>query len=126
MADTRSQEILTSVQQLAAEIAEEFRADATRWTQEELARDANGLPIDDIDDPMLSPQAVCWCLRGAIDKRLNRFGGRSGDVYLAFDRALGHKFTIRDHDHLEFVPWNDAPGRTVAEVIALCEKVARS
>lgn len=117
--------IFSSLQEVAADIAREFREDASRWTQEEMARDASGSAIDALDEPELAEQAVCWCLRGAIDKRLPHFGGRSGPVYLAFDRALGHSIKSEaEHDTLEFVKWNDAPGRTVADVIALCERVA--
>lgn len=111
---------LETPQAIAADIAREYREDATRWTQGDWSRDRDGNGRGSN-----SPDAVCWCLRGAIMKR-------KPDVllatrtYLTFDAALGHTRDPNDPEdtHLYFVAWNDKPGRTVAEVIELCNKVA--
>lgn len=104
-------------QQVAADIAREYREDAARWTQDWYAKDANGEECSSRD-----PIAVCWCLRGAIERRVGDWGDET-QTFRAFDAALGHE---PEENHLYLVEWNDEPGRTVAEVIALCEKVAAS
>jgi len=105
---------------VAADIAREFREHPAHWTQDYICKDADG---EDWMDPT-NPDAVCWCLRGAIDKRVIH---GAGPIYLAFDRALGHQIASEaEHETLHFVEWNDKPGRTVAEVIELCERVANT
>lgn len=108
-----------TAQEIAADIARDFREDASRWTQRAWSRDANGVGTYEH-----SEDAVCWCLRGAIDIRLDP-DAAAGPILSAFDRALGYE-PEDDDDTLRFVAWNDAPGRTVGEVIALCDKVAQS
>ena len=116
---------------IAADIAREYREDASRWTQGAFARAA---PEDSYDGEQmglgnpLDSRAVCWCLRGAIDKRTGNSDSLAWPTYQAFDEALGYAVGGRmlgDNEPLWFVRWNDAPGRTVGEVIELCEKVAR-
>lgn len=99
---------------IAADIAREFREDSKRWTQGHWARTESGERCTENHQ-----KAACWCLRGAIDKRTPN---DPLAVYVAFDAALGH--TLKPGMRLEFVDWNDEPGRTVGEVIELCEKVA--
>ena len=110
-------------QQIAADVAREYREDLRRWTQGHWARDANGYGVGTRDS-----RAVCWCLRGAIDKRLQGSDQPTFDaIYRAFDKAIGCAWEEgRTDNHVHFVAWNDRPGRTVREVIELCEKVAAS
>lgn len=111
---------MTSPQQVAADIAREFRQDATRWTQRWYAKDAFGSDVYEDD-----PSAVCWCLRGAIDKRcLSQMANErlALRTYEAFDSVLS--LPPNDDDRLSFIKWNDDPKRTVVEVIALCDRVA--
>ena len=69
----------------------------TGWTQGALARDVDGWPIHEDQS-----RAVCFCATGAISRtRINEW----------------------DITVLPFLPqpltkWNDAPGRTKAEVLA--------
>lgn len=103
---------------VAADIAREYRDAPQKWIQDYMCMDADG---EDWMDPGYEG-AVCWCLRGAIDKRVPQGAAK---VYLAFDRALGHNIASeKEHDTLHFVSWNDRHGRTVDEVIDLCDAVA--
>jgi hypothetical protein len=113
---------LVSPEAVAADIAREYRENASHWTQGWIARDREGADLWYVKDP----SAVCWCLRGAIDKRIDPWTGAIAfPIYLAFDRALGFNIASEDeHGTLHFVRWNDRPGRTVGDVIALCEAVA--
>jgi len=115
--DNLSDEKRLTPQVVAADIAREFREDARRWTQKACARDGNGYSCDENDSA-----AVCYCLRGAINKRVSWDNDLNHEVCQAFDIALGHEPT----ETYRFVAWNDSPGRTVGEVIGLCEKVAAS
>jgi hypothetical protein len=71
--------------------------------------------------PVLDREATCWCLSGAIDRRVP--DAARGAVYEAFNRALGCT-GIRDACCIQ--NWNDQLERTVEEVIDLCDKVAQS
>ena len=70
------------------------------WTQSEFARNADGRAV-----PVDSSEAVCWCLRGAF-------------------MADNHTTPLRVIDAMPrrwVVEWNDAPGRTQAEVLAFLD-----
>lgn len=113
----------TTPQQVAADIAREYREDARRWTQLTWARRsferfANSCNYD-------SGEAVCWCLRGAVNKRVG-LGSLEMATLEAFDAALGDPPDDALDGDILCVRWNDAKGRTVEEVIALCDKVAAS
>lgn len=110
----------TDVKTIASEIAKEYREHPTHWTQGHWARNELGGYTD-----YNSETAVCWCLRGAIDKRLSCGSSAASELYSLFELAVSG-VRMSDDGHLEFVDWNDEPGRTVQEVIALCEKVAAS
>jgi len=111
---------------IARDIAKEFRACPSHWTQGVAARSRCGYAAE-----ASSPRAVCWCLKGAIDLRLHdgipdQFR-RQLAVYRAFDLVLGYPLPpahMKDYAALHFTTWNDQRGRTVEEVIALCDKVA--
>lgn len=102
---------MTDPKEIAADIARELREHPERWTQGRDARDSRGAGVDYSD-----PSAVCWCLAGHVDRR--------GDVnaYVAF-RVLLRRFI---GNSVTPVSWNDTKGRTVDEVIELCERIARS
>lgn len=111
MTDART----TDPKNVAADIAREYREHAERWTQGWYAKTAEGK-----DCGPTNPNAVCWCLRGAIEKRVGE-GDEGIPIFEAFDRALG----FQDSENtLHFIAWNDDPERKVSEVIALCEAVA--
>jgi hypothetical protein len=75
------------------------------WTQGEYARHKNGRPIGPAE-----PNAVCWCATGAIMAT-----GKS----LAADLAVYH---LGDALGDSVLRWNDTPGRTQAEVLALFDR----
>lgn len=89
--------------------ARELIAKPGGWTQEFFARNASGERTN-----KFGPDAVCFCAYGAID------------------RAAGHSFSEADRRFMEALfdatgrddvaDWNDAPGRTQAEVVALFDK----
>lgn len=78
------------------------------WTQGTWARDASGKA-----DP-IPERATCWCLYGAIR------------VASAFNDKLSDRVTeaVRSVVGGRFISWNDAPGRTQAEVVAALRKAA--
>ena len=79
------------------------------WTQGAYARDAAGTPTGS-----RMPDAVCWCLDGALRATAD-FDVDAADIARdALASALGMSVTA----------WNDSPGRTKDEVIAALETVA--
>jgi hypothetical protein len=98
---------MSTAQEVAADIAAELRITASRWTAESNARDACGTHTG-----VKNSDAVCWCLFGHI---LRRCGDRAESIAYAMQEIAGIP---------SIVAWNDKPGRTVAEVIDLCEKIA--
>lgn len=96
---------MNTIQEIAADIAQELRDDPTRWTNGKYAR--NGLG----QGTLVFDEAACtWCLEGHIIRRSPNIQG----VY-AFTKAAGRS---------NLATWNDQPKRTVEEVIDLCDKVA--
>lgn len=75
-----------------------------RWTQRRCARNENGFEV-----PPDSPGAVCFCLIGAAGKVTGNFG-------LPLD--VLDKLTFPEPCSV----WQDAPGRTHAEVIDLLDR----
>lgn len=100
---------MKTVQHIAAEIGKELTEHPERWTQDCYARNQKGESC-----ATDSPRAVCWCILGELSLRAPESYG----LWESFARTSGFK------DSNELAEWNDAPGRTVAEVIALCEQVA--
>jgi hypothetical protein len=74
------------------------------WTQGAFALDRERGVV-----PVNSPAAVCWCSLGAI-----KFADHDlySDSYFAAEKILG-----RASGNANIIPWNDAPGRTQAEVL---------
>ncbi len=94
-----------NVREIAKSIAEELREHPERWCQGRPYQDANG----NISSPI---SAHSCCLLGHI-----WLAGDDGDLERTFRAALPtFEYSIAH--------WNDAPDRTVEEVIQLCEKVA--
>lgn len=74
------------------------------WTQDEYARDESGAHVD-----QYAKDATCWCIAGAISAAKGEGGYWPSDTIRYFMDING----ISD-----VADWNDAPGRTQAEVIA--------
>lgn len=105
-----------SPQQIAADIAAELRANPDHWMQGALLKQADGLLVTYPKTDEELRGAVCWCLEGHIARRTGM--DDSCRVFEAFrDVAEAGDGLYR---------WNDAEDRTVDEVIALCDQVARS
>jgi hypothetical protein len=105
---------MKTIQQIAADIAEELRQHPDRWTTGCTARDQQGNPVASDDDT-----AVCWCLMGHIRRR-----APSENEY-----TFGRPFFLLEGldplaDEIGFSAIND--GRRVEEIISLCERVAAS
>jgi hypothetical protein len=88
---------------------------AQGWTQGALARDAVGQEVEPD-----SPDAVCWCLIGAMQ----RGAGPTYPNYAALRDTLRQDLGIRREfealgEEVTLTRWNDTPGRTQAEVVAL-------
>ncbi len=97
----------TEVLEAAADLLEKPGA----WTQGCFARNAEGRKVD-----MWSLEASCFCVSAAIQKSEGprRFG--------AWDRFDGY---IRQRGFRHMAEFNDAPGRTQAEVVAALRQASR-
>lgn len=80
------------------------------WTQDAYARDADGAACSVNDD-----RATCFCMNGAVMRVAGIY--RENDALMVFT-ALGSAAGVTRYSH----HWNDAPGRTQAEVLALFDK----
>jgi hypothetical protein len=74
-----------------------------KWTKGAFARDSKGDPVDPV-----SPEAVCWCIEGALQKCYPNYDDRWEAVYY---RLL----EVRKYGGIIF--WQDNPERTYEEVI---------
>lgn len=91
--------VLTKVERLLVEKG---------WTQAVMARDSAGYSVSEDDD-----RATCFCLYGALWRTAQNQDGLRNSVRDALHDATGGNF----------VKWNDAPGRTKDEVLALIRRV---
>ena len=88
----------------------ELLSEPGRWTQGYFARDAAGQECASKD-----PAATCWCVVGAMV----RLGSDDPRPDIEFINAL--KAHLGPPCSLSM--WNDAPGRTHADVLALLDRV---
>lgn len=86
----------------------ELLADPKSWTQCTRARNAAGVSVESND-----PEAVCWCIIGAISKTNYWIKGHEALV------ARVWQLTGRG----SIAGWNDAAGRTHGEVLELLRSV---
>ena len=93
---------------------------AASWTQRAEARAADGTPIDPWE-----PGAVSWSLLGALvaihERRVRSYGQVQAVACLG--RACALLVEVVDSDVLS--TWNDAPGRTSEDVLAVLAEAAR-
>lgn len=82
------------------------------WTQGAYARSASGYSVDSNS----TPDAVCWCLSGAIIRVAT---AQAIPVYKIRDRLREVLFLRVGNGSI--VVWNDAPLRTKEEVLALLD-----
>ena len=106
---------MTTEQQEALELLDHMTILLARgWCQGLLARLADGAACG-----VLDPDAASWCLLGALN-RVTRSDASGMLVYAWLRRALiEEQPDCGSPTRLELTLWNDAPGRTQAEVLAL-------
>jgi hypothetical protein len=81
-----------------------------KWTQQFYARDASGSRV-----PEYTANAVCWCASGAILRT-------AGD-WTSTECGAAHRFLVSAVG-ASIPEWNDAPGRTQAEVVSALREAA--
>jgi hypothetical protein len=74
-----------------------------KWTKEVFARDCKG---DEVDPE--SPEAVCWCVKGALQKCYPNYDDR-------WEAAYHRLLEVRKYKHI--VDWQDDPRTTYEEII---------
>lgn len=101
--------VFETPEQIAADIAQMYTENEASWIRNVWSRDANGNNVQPID-----PNAVCWCLRGAIDARIPKVSVKldidafherdriARATYRAFDKILGFE-DPEDFTQLHFV-----------------------
>jgi hypothetical protein len=87
----------------------ELLSDEKRWTRDFLARHENGNPIGPNE-----PNAVCFCILGAIDK-LTGTNGKYSPAHVAIEQELPKKYIGIGH-------FNDDPETTHGHVMAVLQK----
>lgn len=92
-------------------------SDETKWTQGTFARDAEGTSCG-----WSSPTAACWCLDGALGTLPSRRYEEYRKAVCHAIRKLHPTFTPDEPDDDFVVSFNDAPGRTFAEVYAVAKR----
>lgn len=102
--------------ELAIELLDRMEARLRRgWTQGAFARGKSGRAVR-----YDSRAAACWCLGGARLLEEDRLAAREGRqwflVVALVERALLR--AIGKQDVRDMGPWNDAEGRTLADVLA--------
>lgn len=120
-------------QEFATKIAAELRAEPHRWT-----REANARTIEGDKTSVASDSAVCWCLGGFVARELSPRAPTSLDCYYLSVEMASLKVALEnailregfspgmDEPTQLVVAWNDRPGRTVEEVIALLDAMAEA
>lgn len=117
---------MSTARDILLDIAAELRDHPESWCQYELAVDQDGHPLrtsDEGETDIYHPAAVAWCLAGHL---LLREVDEENDLSIRTAWAVLHE-TVRQLtggrlDH--FVSYNDEPGRTVSDIIKLCELAA--
>ena len=95
--------------------AHELLSDESKWCQKTFAVDAHGVSIH-----CDNPRAVAWCLDGALLRCY--LDARASDR--AAYRQVANAIRAGGPGTLGGVSaWNDAPGRTYAEVYALLKRL---
>lgn len=91
----------------------ELFADPKRWTKSSMGRDLHGQMCASGD-----PDAVCWCLAGAIFKVYGTHSSKGDSAFCRVAAVLKQNGIGRT----EILNWNDRPERTHDEVLKVCEE----
>lgn len=95
-------------QEIATKLLEFYGGDEKKWTRSALARDLSGFPVV----PTAS-DACAWCLAGA--------------AFAIWDGVTSSFADFEKRHFNDLLPvWNDAPGRTFADVEAKLKEIAGS
>lgn len=86
------------------------------WTQNAYARDSDGTPI-----VSNSPDAVCWCLTGAIYRVITPGSYLGNPDYLAATDALSDALPAHVTSE-DLTVWNDTPRRTHQQILNLLDR----
>ena len=88
---------------------------ANGWTRKTIARDANGRFVT-----VLSREATSFCVVGGLMRAQSEMGG-------FITRNLRRVLEIAaDIEYRDIADWNDEPGRTKEEVLAVYDKAIES
>lgn len=101
-------------------LAREKIKNRKNWTQFSFARDRRRFPV-----PYVAPDAVKWCAAGAVCVVCSGDAIRSvSAIYCApaARRALERALPRNPLEPRDLETWNDVPGRTHAEVLALFDR----
>lgn len=78
------------------------------WCQHSFARDSGGVGCHEA-----SPIAVAYCIVGAILKIYNNYPDKQTSIFNKVEQIIRMNISL----------WNDAPGRTKQDVVALLESI---
>lgn len=98
------------------EHARELLSEPARWTQNALARTAENEVANGYD-----PNAICWCLYGALQHAAGVSDVIAAETYIAEQLdALGWERSEFDDDTI--TNWNDDPERIHQDVLTLLDE----
>ena len=94
------------------------------WTKDTAARTATGEECNSTD-----PRATCWCVTGAVSAAT--YGGGRDEaeadrLYSAATRRIRAVLDGRGHRNRAIVDYNDAPERTLLQVLDLVREARAS
>jgi hypothetical protein len=107
---------VTAVRDVLRDAAELLRTKG--WTQGKFARADDGERVE-----VMADDAACFCTLGAVYRITDRLPGICEERAVdALARAVGGCADVTAAAHVAV--WNDAPGRTLPEVLAAFERAA--
>jgi TolB-like protein len=103
--------VLSENERIVSDLTEARKLLEKGWTQNAYARNANGVAVDEEN-----PNACSFCVRGALNR-----AHASLETHLLVGRVVKER-TGGLWVHL----WNDAPGRTREEVLAMIDEILKA
>jgi hypothetical protein len=101
-------------QEILLRAADIIEATPNAWTQGAMARNPKGLKVNPNH-----PTAACFCSLGAIQKAVIDIPNAP---WVEAEALLAGSLSNNEATMLTIVRWNDAPERTVSEVVAQMRK----
>lgn len=90
----------------------ELLAKPEAWTKRRFAKAADGSAVT-----VMSDQAVCWCLRGAVYKCY----ANQDDCDLVEDKLQEAMQKLKGDEYHSLTHFNDDPKTTYADILDVCE-----